>query len=367
MLRLLHRFVPVVLLALVVGCGGEPVKPNAGSSKANAGGDKEPVEGTESDNAGGGNSAAAGAKTITSDGSSTVFPVTEAVAEEFMNEKKGVRVTVGISGTGGGFKKFVRGELDIADASRPILEKEMASAKEAGIEYIELPVCFDALTVAVSRQNDWVDSISVEELKRIWEPDAQDKITKWSDIRPEWPDAKIVLYGAGSDSGTFDYFTEAVVGKSKSSRTDFTASEDDNILVKGIAGDKHALGYLPFAYYETNKDKLKAVAITAGEGKQGVLPTLENVLNATYTPLSRPLFIYVNKKSAERAEVKDFVHFYLDNVTELAKEVHYLPLQAKAYEMARERFDKRLAGSAFGGKPEVGVHVEEILKREPKP
>ena len=349
MLRLFPCFAPIALLAVFVGCGPEPAKPNP------------------KPDADGGDSAAAGAKTITLDGSSTLFPVSEAVAEEYMNAKKGVRVTVGISGTGGGFKKFVRGELDVADASRPILEKEMASAKEAGIEYIELPVCFDALTVAVSKQNDWVDSISVEELKKIWEPEAQEKITKWSDIRPEWPDAKIVLYGAGSDSGTFDYFTEAVVGKSKSSRTDFTASEDDNILVKGIAGDKHALGYLPFAYYETNKDKLKALAIVSGEGREGVLPTLENVLNATYSPLSRPLFIYVNKKSAERGEVKEFVHFYLDNATELAKEIHYLPLQAKAYKMARERFDKRLAGSAFGGKPEVGVHVEEILKREPKP
>jgi phosphate transport system substrate-binding protein len=218
----------------------------------------------------------------------------------------------------------------------------------------------------VSKQNDWVDSITIEELKKIWEPDAQEKITSWNQIRPEWPDAKIVLYGAGSDSGTFDYFTEAVVGKAKSSRTDFTASEDDNILVKGVAGDKHALGYLPFAYYETNKDKLKALAIVAGEGKEGVLPTLENVLNATYSPLSRPLFIYVNKKSAERAEVQDFVHFYFENVTDLAKEIHYLPLPAKAYELGRERFDKRQTGSAFGGKPEVGVHVEDILTRELK-
>lgn len=305
---------------------------------------------------------------ITIDGSSTVYPVTEAVAEEYQNETQGrVQVTVGISGTGGGFKKFTRGETDISEASRPILKEEMEAAKAASIEYIELPVCFDALTVAVSKDNDWLDSITVEELKKIWEPEAQGKVTNWNQIRPEWPDAKIVLYGAGSDSGTFDYFTEAIVGKAKSSRGDYTGSEDDNVLVQGIAGDKHALGYLPFAYFESNQDKLKALAIDWEQDEQGpIMPNMENVLKGVYNPLSRPLFLYVSTKAAERKEVSEFVDYYLENVTELSKEVGYLPLPEKAYVAVRERFAKRQTGTGFGGVPEVGLTVEEILEREPK-
>jgi phosphate transport system substrate-binding protein len=308
------------------------------------------------------------AKKVTADGSSTVYPVAEAVAEEFQAEQRGkVRVTVGISGTGGGFKKFCRGETDISNASRPILKEEMEQAKTNNIQYIELPVCFDALTVAVSKENDWVDSITVADLKKMWEPEAQGKITHWNQIRPEWPDAKINLFGAGSDSGTFDYFTEAVVGKAKSSRGDFTGSEDDNVLVQGISGDKYALGYLPFAYYEPNKDKLKALAIDWEKDQEGpVMPTLENVLGGTYNPLSRPLFIYVSKQAAERSEVQGFVEFFLANVATLSKEVHYLPLPDKAYEAARERFATRQTGTGFGGVPEVGLKVEEILQREPK-
>ncbi|HEY3394822.1 MAG TPA: PstS family phosphate ABC transporter substrate-binding protein [Lacipirellulaceae bacterium] len=305
---------------------------------------------------------------VSIDGSSTVYPVTEAVAEEFMiatNRK--VQVTVGVSGTGGGFKSFTRGETDVSNASRPILAEEMVAARTNNIEYIELPVCFDALTVVVHPTNDWVDHMTVEELKKIWEPEAQGKITRWNQVRPEWPDEELALFGPGADSGTFDYFTEAVCGKAKSSRGDFTASEDDNVLVQGVAGNKYALGYFGYAYYPPNDDKLKAVAIDWEKDEQGpVLPSEETVLKGTYNPLSRPLFIYVSKKSAERPAVEKFVEFYLTSGPELAKEVKYVPLPAQAYEMALERFGKRQTGSGFGGKPEVGLPIEELLKREPK-
>ena len=308
------------------------------------------------------------ASSIQIDGSSTVYPVTEAVAEEFQKMTEGaVRVTVGISGTGGGFKRFTRGETDISDASRPILTEEMEQARTNGIEYIELPVCFDALTVVVHPENDWVDFMMVEELKRIWEPAAQGKITRWNQIRPEWPDEELVLFGAGADSGTFDYFTEAVVGKAKSSRGDFTASEDDNVLVQGVAGNKYALGFFGYAYYPPNEDKLKAVAIDWEKDDEGpVLPSMETVLDGTYNPLSRPLFIYVNKASAERREVQQFVEFYLTNVPQLATEVKYVPLPAQAYEMGLKRFREKQTGTGFGGVPEVGLPVEDILAREPK-
>jgi phosphate transport system substrate-binding protein len=311
----------------------------------------------------------AGGAVIKIDGSSTVFPITEAVAEEFQKAKRGtVKVTVGISGTGGGFKKFVRGELDISDASRPILKEEMEQARAGGIEYIELPVCFDALTVVVNPQNDWIDSMTVEDLKKIWEPDAQGKITNWNQVRPDWPNEKIALFGAGSDSGTFDYFTEAIVGKAKSSRGDYTASEDDNVLVQGIAGNKYALGYLPYSYYASNTAKLKALGIEWSKNsvKGAIMPTLDNVLQGTYNPLSRPLFLYVSRKSAEKPEVKEFVDFYLQNASKLAGEVKYLQLPDSAYQMGLERFRSMQTGTGFGGVPEVGLHIEEILKRPPK-
>ena len=311
----------------------------------------------------------AGGAVIKIDGSSTVFPMTEAVAEEFQKAKGGsVKVTVGISGTGGGFKKFVRGELDISDASRPILKEEMEQARAGGIEYIELPVCFEALTVVVNPQNDWVSSLTIEDLKKMWEPDAQGKITTWNQVRPEWPNEKIALFGAGSDSGTFDYFTEAIVGKAKSSRGDYTASEDDNVLVQGIAGNKYALGYLPYSYYASNTSKLKAVGIEWSKNsvKGPVMPSLENVLAGTYNPLSRPLFIYVSQKSADKPEVKEFVEFYLQHVAKLAAEVKYLQLPDSAYQMGLERFRGRKTGSGFGGVPEVGLHIDEMMKRPPK-
>ncbi|MEK6324733.1 MAG: PstS family phosphate ABC transporter substrate-binding protein [Acidobacteriota bacterium] len=311
----------------------------------------------------------AGGGVIKIDGSSTVFPLTEAVAEEFQKAKQGkVKVTVGISGTGGGFKKFVRGELDIADASRPILKEEMEQAKANGIEYIELPVCFDALTVVVNPQNDWLTSITVEELKKMWEPEGQGKITTWNQINAEWPNEKLALFGAGSDSGTFDYFTEAIVGKSKSSRGDYTASEDDNVLVQGIAGNKYALGYLPYAYYASNTAKLKAVGISWSKNsvQEAVMPTLENVLAGKYNPLSRPLFLYVSRKAADKADVKEFVDFYLRNAAKLGAEVRYLQLPDTAYQMGLERFRSLQTGTGFGGVPEVGLHIEEIMKRPPK-
>jgi phosphate transport system substrate-binding protein len=297
------------------------------------------------------------------DGSSTVFPITEAVAEDFQKEKRGaVRVTVGISGTGGGFKKFCRGEIDIVDASRPILKNEMDACKAAGVQYVEMPVAFDALTVVVNPKNDWSKTITVSELKKIWEPVAQGKITRWSQVNPAWPDEPLKLYGAGADSGTFDYFTEAIVGKAKSSRGDFTASEDDNVLVQGVASDKSALGFFGFAYYVENQKKVKAVAVDGGNGP--VLPSAKTVEDGTYQPLSRPIFIYVNIKSADKPEIRQFVEFYMKNAPALVKEVKFFPLPNQAYATNLEHLNKKKLGTVFGGKSEVGLRIEELLKRE---
>jgi phosphate transport system substrate-binding protein len=302
---------------------------------------------------------------IAIDGSSTVFPITEAVAEEFQKAKRGaVRVTVGISGTGGGFKKFCRGETDISDASRPILKKEMELCRENGIKYVELPVAYDALTVVVNKDNNWVDYLTVAELKKMWEPAAQGKITNWKQIRPGFPDAPLVLFGAGADSGTFDYFTEAVTGKSKASRGDFTASEDDNVLVQGVARNKNALGFFGYAYYHENTDKLKAVPIKATDKSPAVGPSVATVNNGTYEPLSRPIFIYVGDKALKKAEVREFVEFYLKNAAALSKEVGYVDLPPKAYELALSNFKKNKLGTGFGGQAEVGLSVEDLLKRE---
>ncbi len=297
------------------------------------------------------------------DGSSTVYPITEAVAEDFQIAKKGaVKVTVGISGTGGGFKKFCRGETDIVNASRPILKKEMDDCKTAGVQYVEMPVAYDALTIVVNPKNDWSKVITVAELKKIWEPAAQGKITKWSQVNPVWPDNTMKLYGAGADSGTFDYFTEAIVGKAKSSRGDFTASEDDNVLVQGVASDKNALGFFGFAYYVENQKKVKALAVDGGKG--GILPSAKTVEDGSYQPLSRPIFIYVNIKSADKPEVKEFVEFYMKNATTLVKEVKFFPLPAQAYTTNLEHLYKKKVGTVFGGQSEVGLRIEELLKRE---
>ncbi|UFP96832.1 PstS family phosphate ABC transporter substrate-binding protein [Gloeobacter morelensis] len=302
-------------------------------------------------------------QTIKVDGSSTVFPITEAMAEEFQKNKK-VKVTVGVSGTGGGFKKFCRGETDISNASRPILKKEMDACKEAGIQYIELPVAYDALTVMVNPSNTWASTMTVAELKKVWEPDAQGKITNWNQVRPSFPNAPLKLYGPGADSGTFDYFTEAVVGKSKASRGDFTASEDDNVLVQGVANDKNALGYFGYAYYAENKNKLKAVGVDGGKGP--VLPSDKTVEDGTYNPLSRPIFIYVSNKAMARPEVKEFVEFYLKSAPTLVKQVKYVPLPKKAYDVALSHFQKNRVGTVFGGEAEVGLKIEDLLSREAK-
>lgn len=301
------------------------------------------------------------------DGSSTVYPVTEAVAEDFQKSKKNaVKVTVGISGTGGGFKKFCRGEIDISNASRPISAKEMEECAKAGIKFLELPIAYDALTVVINPKNTFLKQMTVEELKKMWEPSAQGKVTKWNQINPAWPDAEFKLFGAGADSGTFDYFTEAVVGKSKSSRGDFTASEDDNVLVQGVARDVNALGFFGFAYYAENKGKLKSVPIVAKAGMPAVAPSMEAVINGTYQPLARPIFIYVNEASMKKAEVREFVGYYLTNGARLAKEVKYVPLPPRAYELAREHVKANKLGSVFVGVSAVGMTVEELMKREAK-
>lgn len=300
------------------------------------------------------------------DGSSTVFPITEAVAEDFQKARKGaVRVTVGISGTGGGFKKFCRGEVDVTNASRPIKSSEMEECKKAGIRYVELPVAFDALTVVVNPKNP-LKSIDVGDLKRMWSPDSQGKVGNWKQVNSAFPDQSLKLYGPGTDSGTFEYFTEAIVGKAKSSRGDYTASEDDNVLVQGVSRDVGGLGYFGFAYYFENKNKLKALSISPGPGKPAVAPSEEAVINGTYQPLSRPIFIYVSAKSAQRPEVKEFVEFYLKNATALVKEVKYVPLSAADYQHALTNFGKTKTGTAFGGHSEVGVKISDLLAREPK-
>ena len=306
------------------------------------------------------------AQIVKLDGSSTVYPVSEAVAEEFQKSTRGkVRVTVGISGTGGGFKKFCRGETDISNASRPILKKEMDDCRAAGIEYFELPVAFDAITVVVNPKNGFIKQLNVAELKKMWEPGAQGKVTKWSQVNPQWPDATFELFGPGADSGTFDYFTEAVIGKSKSSRGDFTASEDDNVLVQGVARDANGLGYFGYAYYIENKGKLRAVPIVNEKG-HAVLPSLEAVIAGAYSPLARPIFIYVNAKSLAKPEVKDFVQYYMQHGAKLAAEVKYVPLPDKAYALAWEHVAKGKKGTVFGGIAEAGVTIEELLRREAK-
>jgi phosphate transport system substrate-binding protein len=303
---------------------------------------------------------------LTVDGSSTVYPITEAMAEEFQKAYPEVKVTVGISGTGGGFKKFCRGETDISNASRPIRSSEHEDCKKNGIEFIELPVALDALAVMVNPRNNWVDALTVEELKKIWEPEAQGKITNWSQVRPGFPDRPLTLYGAGVDSGTYDYFTAAIVGKEHSSRGDFTASEDDNVLVQGIAGDENALGFFGLAYYHENADKLKAVPIKVDANARAVPPSVETAKDGTYQPLSRPIFIYVNKKAADtKPELAKFVEFYMDpkNATELVAEVGYVPLPEDALATFRERFAKREIGTGFTGS-KIGVSVADLIEEK---
>ena len=299
---------------------------------------------------------------VKGDGSSTVYPIAEAVAEEFGKVQRNVRVTVGISGTGGGFKKFCAGETDISNASRPIKKTEIEQCAQNGIEYVELPVAYDALSVVVNPANDWVTSITVKELKKIWEPEAHGKIMTWNQIRPEWPDRPIKLYGPGVDSGTFDYFTEAIVGKEHASRGDFTGSEDDNTLVQGVANDVNALAFFGLAYYEENKDKLKLVLIDDEKGKGPQLASVENVRKGVYQPLSRPLFIYIAKNSLSKPQVSEFANFYMKNVSELSAEVGYVPLNDNVLVLAQAKLEKGATGSIFAeGGSQVGIVLEEVL------
>jgi phosphate transport system substrate-binding protein len=302
------------------------------------------------------------------DGSSTVYRLSGGAYEQFQSEQPDVVINVNFAGTGAGFTKFLEGKIDICDASRPISQSEIEKARTAGIEYIELPVAFDALTVAVNAENDWISEISIDQLKTLWEADAKDQITHWKHLNPAWPDKPIALFGAGHDSGTYDYFKEAVVGKNGTLRSDATATEDDNVIVKGVSGDRFALGYLPFAYYEPNKGQLKALKIDwkADDAAGAIEPSPETVRAGNYNPLSRPLFIYVSKKSAERPEVQAFVSYYLAHAAELAPRLGYVPLPPAAYEMATKRFVDRRVGTGFGGQSEFGLPIEAIMKREPK-
>ena len=307
------------------------------------------------------------AQVVKIDGSSTVYPITEAVAEEFQKAKKNaIKVTVGISGTGGGFKKFCRDEIDISDASRPITAKEMEDCKAAGVQYIEMPVAFDALTVVINPKNTFLKQATIEEMKTLWEPAAQGKIMKWNQVNPAWPDAPVKLFGAGADSGTFEYFTEAMVGKAKSSRGDYTASEDDNVLVQGVSRDVNAIGYFGYAYYAENTGKLKALPIVNPKTGKAVEPSAANVENGTYAPLSRPIFIYVKAKSLDKPEVREFVEFYMKNGAALTKEVKYVPLPATAYTGNVEHMNKKKLGTVFGGHNEIGITIADLMKREAK-
>lgn len=331
-------FTCAVALGLLAGCGSEP------------------REGADGD-------ALSGAVRV--DGSSTVFPITEAVAEEFMQAEPRVRVTVGVSGTGGGFAKFIRDETDINDASRPIKPSELEEARAAGIEFIELPVAYDGIAIVTNPGNDWVDCLTVDELQRIWAPGSE--IDNWSEVREGFPDQEIALYGPGTDSGTYDYFTEAIGGESGASRSDFTASEDDNVLVQGIAGDANALGFFGLAYYEENASRLKLLGLDDGDPSNGegcVQPTLETVGNGTYQPLARPEFIYVNAARANDPAISAFVEFYLENAPELVREVGYVPLTDAAYELALERFRTGTTGTLFENGAPVGITLEELLRRE---
>lgn len=328
-----NRLLPVVACAvLVAGCGGQ-----AGSS----------IEGT-----------------ILVDGSSTVAPITAAVAEEFQLQNPEVRVPVGISGTGGGFKKFCEGETDISNASRPIKESEVELCAQNGIEYVELPVAFDGLAVMVNPANDFAACLTVEQLKAVWEPAAEGVVTNWSQVRAGFPDRPLTLYGAGADSGTYDYFTEAIVGEEGASRGDFLPSEDDNVLVQGIAGDVNAMGFFGLAYYVENADKLKLVAVDDGNGC--VEPNDETVAAGAYQPLSRPIFIYVNRdRIDQKDEISSFVAFYLEHADELVSEVGYIPLTDGIYRLAQARYDQRVTGSIFEGLGStVGVSLEGLLAIE---
>ncbi len=316
-------------------------------------------------------SSAPAPQVIKIDGSSTVFPISEAVAEEFQKAHREVKVTVGESGTSGGFKRFCAGETDLSDASRAIAKIELDTCGKASIAFIELPIAYDGLAVVVNPKNTWASSMTVAELKRLWEPAAEGKVTKWNQVRPDWPDKPIHLFGPGVASGTFDYFTEAVVGKQKASRGDYTSSEDDNVLVQGVAGDESALGYFGLAYFEQNQNKLKLVPVDDGNdqnGKGAILPTPDTVRGGTYRPLSRPLFVYISQKALGRPEIKSFAEFYLSKGPALVREVGYVPLSDREYQLVNQRFTSGTMGTMFGGAIESTATLETLLSgsRGPK-
>jgi phosphate transport system substrate-binding protein len=347
MRNLLRQFPTLVVVVLMAACGG-------GDSPGTTGQPSTPAP-----------------QVIAIDGSSTVFPITEAVAEEFQNGHPGIQVTVGLSGTGGGFQKFCRGETAVSNASRPISAPEIEACQKAGINYIELPIAYDGLAVLVNPKNTWASSITVTELRKMWEPAAQAKVLRWNQVRADWPNQEIHLFGAGVDSGTFDYFTEVINGKAKVSRGDYTSSEDDNILVQGVAGDQYSLGYMGLAYYEENKDKLKLVAVDDGNPDNGagpVAPSAETVRNGTYRPLSRPIFIYVNTAALARPEVQQFVQFYLDSGGALIKEVGYVPLTDVEQNLVRQRFTNKTTGTMFNASAPMDpkVSLEQRLSGQAK-
>ena len=340
----LRYFAVLAAVALGVACGG-------------GGGNQPQGEGGGSSSIG-----------ITADGSSTVFPIAEAMAEEYGKDNPNDRPpTVGISGTGGGFQKFCTGETDISNASRPIRATEIAACQKAGVEYIELPVAYDGLAIVVNPKNSWATTITVEELKKLWAPEAQGKVMRWSHVRASWPDREIRLFGAGVDSGTYDYFTEAIVGKEGASRGDFTSSEDDNVIVQGVSDDELAIGFLPLAYVEQNRERLKMVPVEDGKPDNGAGPitaSAQTVRDGTYQPLSRPLFVYVARKAADRPEVQKFIGMFFTR-TDLVREVGYIELTPAIYDMAKKHFADRKVGTAFGsGGSQVGMTLEALLAKE---
>lgn len=286
---------------------------------------------------------------ISVDGSSTVYPLTEAMADEFQRVSPATRITVGVAGTGGGLRRLCRGGLDLAAASRPITVTETTACANAHISFIELPVAFDGITVAVHPSNRWVESLTIDDLRRLWRHEAEGRLLRWSQLRGEYPDREIHLFGAGVDSGTFDYFTGVVTGAPRDSRGDYTSSEDDNTLVQGVAGDPDALGYFGFAYYEAHQEYLRAVPIRAHAGAPAVLPTRDAIRSGAYHPLARPVFLYVNARSLERDDVRRFVDYYTTHVSDLANDVGYVPLDHRVQAAVRARLAARRTGSIFAG------------------
>lgn len=366
--RALARTVPVPLcipacilalaVAIVPGCSSKQDQGSASPTRGSVGGE---TIGSAGETAG----SVAGSVRV--DGSSTVYLITEAVAEEFGAEHPDVHVAGGYSGTGGGMKKFTQKEIDIAAASRPIKAEELEAAKQAGVEFIELPIAYDAIAVVVHPENTWCNSLTVEELRTIWEPEAQGVVIRWSQVNPSFPDEPLDLYGPGVDSGTYDYFTEAICGEEGASRGDFQASEDDNVLVQGISNDPGALGFFGMAYLVQNEGVLKPVAIDDGDPSNGdgpQAPTAENVIAGVYRPLSRPLLLYVSREAAESPAVDAFVRFYLDNAAQLVQEVGYVPLPESTYDLVKKRYMDRVVGSMFGGEGSVtDVSLEEMLSQ----